>query len=130
MLTTIVAATRLVTATGANRDDTAPYTRYSARRGPERIHVGRSSDDSRKYRGVLRAAASVRMARDRKSTRLNSSHITTSYAVFCLKKKKKIHIESVRHNIHHAQQTRNEPVEKPLSGNSISCTLIKYEDLS
>src|SRR5437667_8984806 len=25
--------------------------------------------------------------RDRKSTRLNSSHITTSYAVFCLKKK-------------------------------------------
>src|SRR6266540_4469427 len=28
--------------------------------------------------------------RDRKSTRLNSSHITISYAVFCLKKKKKI----------------------------------------
>src|SRR6266540_5581225 len=29
---------------------------------------------------------------DRKSTRLNSSHITISYAVFCLKKKKKIKI--------------------------------------
>src|SRR6266540_5274925 len=29
--------------------------------------------------------------RDRKSTRLNSSHITISYAVFCLKKKKKKH---------------------------------------
>src|SRR5437773_12418239 len=28
-------------------------------------------------------------SRDRKSTRLNSSHITISYAVFCLKKKKK-----------------------------------------
>jgi len=27
---------------------------------------------------------------DRKSTRMNSSHITISYAVFCLKKKKKI----------------------------------------
>src|SRR5574343_751571 len=27
-------------------------------------------------------------AQDRKSTRLNSSHITISYAVFCLKKKK------------------------------------------
>src|SRR5690625_5732145 len=26
--------------------------------------------------------------RDRKSTRLNSSHVATSYAVFCLKKKK------------------------------------------
>src|SRR5690349_22534251 len=28
--------------------------------------------------------------RDRKSTRLNSSHVEISYAVFCLKKKKKI----------------------------------------
>src|SRR6266498_4761151 len=28
-------------------------------------------------------------ARDRKSTRLNSSHVRISYAVFCLKKKKK-----------------------------------------
>src|SRR5579885_2859617 len=27
-------------------------------------------------------------ARDRKSTRLNSSHVSISYAVFCLKKKK------------------------------------------
>src|SRR5438445_5036623 len=33
-----------------------------------------------------RAAA----CRDRKSTRLNSSHANISYAVFCLKKKKKI----------------------------------------
>src|SRR5438132_7300673 len=30
-------------------------------------------------------------ASDRKSTRLNSSHTVISYAVFCLKKKKKIH---------------------------------------
>src|SRR5437867_4588036 len=29
-------------------------------------------------------------AEDRKSTRLNSSHRTISYAVFCLKKKKKL----------------------------------------
>src|SRR5207253_4793999 len=29
-------------------------------------------------------------ARDRKSTRLNSSHVAISYAVFCLKKKKHI----------------------------------------
>src|SRR5436309_6466787 len=28
---------------------------------------------------------------DRKSTRLNSSHVKISYAVFCLKKKKKDH---------------------------------------
>src|SRR2546426_5973008 len=31
----------------------------------------------------------TRAGRDRKSTRLNSSHLVISYAVFCLKKKKK-----------------------------------------
>src|SRR5690625_7556781 len=36
----------------------------------------------------LRPRASV-PAQDRKSTRLNSSHVAISYAVFCLKKKKK-----------------------------------------
>src|SRR5699024_12435887 len=30
---------------------------------------------------------------DRKSTRLNSSHVSISYAVFCLKQKKDEHIE-------------------------------------
>src|SRR5438067_4000265 len=37
-------------------------------------------------RGGLRPAAG-RDRPDRKSTRLNSSHVSTSYAVFCLKKK-------------------------------------------
>src|SRR5699024_11851274 len=38
---------------------------------------------------------------DRKSTRLNSSHVSISYAVFCLKKKKKK--ENITHNtIHHS----------------------------
>src|SRR5256885_8690204 len=32
---------------------------------------------------------------DRKSTRLNSSHLVISYAVFCLKKKKTIHKNSL-----------------------------------
>src|SRR5690348_17376577 len=32
---------------------------------------------------------------DRKSTRLNSSHPSISYAVFCLKKKKKAHAQSL-----------------------------------
>src|SRR5207248_5777147 len=31
----------------------------------------------------------IQIGKDRKSTRLNSSHRTISYAVFCLKKKKK-----------------------------------------
>src|SRR2546421_9521616 len=37
---------------------------------------------------VLLNEASVLLRRDRKSTRLNSSHDQISYAVFCLKKKK------------------------------------------
>src|SRR5438874_7764530 len=32
---------------------------------------------------------------DRKSTRLNSSHVEISYAVFCLKKKKKKQIKNI-----------------------------------
>src|SRR5437899_12592509 len=35
-------------------------------------------------------------AKDRKSTRLNSSHLGISYAVFCLKKKKKLYHEIYR----------------------------------
>src|SRR5256885_5567493 len=35
-----------------------------------------------------RARPAARRRRDRKSTRLNSSHLVISYAVFCLKKKK------------------------------------------
>src|SRR5256885_10628874 len=41
---------------------------------------------------AIQLAEAVRLARrgseDRKSTRLNSSHLVISYAVFCLKKKK------------------------------------------
>src|SRR3712207_7571929 len=44
-------------------------------------HAARAVDDDRL----------VRQALDRKSTRLNSSHANISYAVFCLKKKKKYH---------------------------------------
>src|SRR2546426_12236692 len=40
--------------------------------------------------GILRRASHTRHGfPDRKSTRLNSSHLVISYAVFCLKKKKK-----------------------------------------
>src|SRR5437660_9530572 len=37
-------------------------------------------------------------AEDRKSTRLNSSHVAISYAVFCLKKKKKNNTLANNHN--------------------------------
>src|SRR5207253_11240495 len=41
---------------------------------------------------------------DRKSTRLNSSHVAMSYAVFCLKKKKsssRAHVATTRYHSHH-----------------------------
>src|SRR5690349_23704876 len=43
-----------------------------------------------------------RRRRDRKSTRLNSSHVEISYAVFCLKKKKK-NTQIAEHKGHKAQ---------------------------
>src|SRR2546422_4128708 len=61
--------------------------------------LGLGDDYLRLYRERLsavtalqaRAAAARLYRRDRKSTRLNSSHGYISYAVFCLKKKKKTH---------------------------------------
>src|SRR2546426_7034269 len=41
---------------------------------------------------------STAVLRDRKSTRLNSSHLVISYAVFCLKKKKTTYAR--RHGVH------------------------------
>src|SRR5207248_10638886 len=46
--------------------------------------LGREEATRRLKAGLTRAAATIP---DRKSTRLNSSHRTISYAVFCLKKK-------------------------------------------
>src|SRR5690349_23159400 len=40
-----------------------------------------------RHRQPLGLRAEVRQPEDRKSTRLNSSHVEISYAVFCLKKK-------------------------------------------
>src|SRR2546430_11777457 len=43
-----------------------------------------------------------KVSRDRKSTRLNSSHSQISYAVFCLKKKKTYHPQRVDETQHDA----------------------------
>src|SRR5437868_11104050 len=44
---------------------------------------------------------------DRKSTRLNSSHVSISYAVFCLKKKKTSSIRP-RHHVKHPTRNQDE----------------------
>src|SRR5437899_6556859 len=52
-------------------------------RGRRRPHAHEACDD----RGGVRRRETNVCRRDRKSTRLNSSHLGISYAVFCLKKK-------------------------------------------
>src|SRR2546422_7926770 len=59
--------------------------RHGKRRRPPLSHVGRQRRAGR----ALAHDRRRRDERDRKSTRLNSSHGYISYAVFCLKKKKK-----------------------------------------
>src|SRR5437868_7929989 len=63
-----------------------PYTTLfrsvAARR--RRVRLRRAPDLRRHHHRALGV-----QGRDRKSTRLNSSHVSISYAVFCLKKKKK-----------------------------------------
>src|SRR2546430_12506471 len=48
--------------------------------------------------GTARLDRLVQLNKDRKSTRLNSSHSQISYAVFCLKKKKKTSCPSTTFN--------------------------------
>src|SRR5699024_12535925 len=56
---------------------------------------------------ALPSPPTIRCGRDRKSTRLNSSHVSISYAVFCLKKKKKI--SDITHEIDCDSPKRNGP---------------------
>src|SRR5256885_2960043 len=62
---------------------------------PELVDFARDRFDQRLHERASRAGPVTHfvddflpMLRDRKSTRLNSSHLVISYAVFCLKKKK------------------------------------------
>src|SRR5207249_10784536 len=52
--------------------------------------VARLSNPRRRLHTRAGLRAEQHMDADRKSTRLNSSHVSISYAVFCLKKKKLI----------------------------------------
>src|SRR3989449_6022737 len=56
----------------------------------------RTPDSSASSSPVSRTSSTI--PRDRKSTRLNSSHGYISYAVFCLKKKKQYHRPRIPHD--------------------------------
>src|SRR5256885_11970636 len=63
-------------------------TRLRHRRGLRRGRTGRAAcREGKRAQRCRRHHESI----DRKSTRLNSSHLVISYAVFCLKKKKTAH---------------------------------------
>src|SRR5256885_4722268 len=67
---------------GAARAHRARAGRCGRRRWRKALaRLGQARDDRTEFRGSARRLA------DRKSTRLNSSHLVISYAVFCLKKK-------------------------------------------
>src|SRR5690348_18175622 len=57
--------------------------------------------------------------RDRKSTRLNSSHPSISYAVFCLKKKKKKNIKICNHST-------DNPIQHPAPHNVTQAHRVHY----
>src|SRR5256885_8750852 len=60
---------------------------------PRRVHAGSWTYEGRTIAdGVFTTSHGTPRTIDRKSTRLNSSHLVISYAVFCLKKKKKPNI--------------------------------------
>src|SRR5947209_13785274 len=59
---------------------------------PVRIYLDLEGDPDRGFvylMGLVVDSNGTEQRQDRKSTRLNSSHANISYAVFCLKKKKK-----------------------------------------
>src|SRR2546426_7347867 len=78
-----------------------PYTTLfrSEQYGIVKRGAGRCWIDVSRLKPVVSDTAGVRRQNepnpggDRKSTRLNSSHLVISYAVFCLKKKKKKNIK-------------------------------------
>src|SRR5258708_29096879 len=57
--------------------------------GPDCTPVETAGLNNCVSRGATDSRVETQLLRDRKSTRLNSSHQIISYAVFCLKKKKK-----------------------------------------
>src|SRR6266480_6357723 len=67
-----------------------PYTTLFRSRGP--AHGLRRPAHVRFHAEGQRDVVAPGEPRDRKSTRLNSSHMSISYAVFCLKKKKRTKI--------------------------------------
>src|SRR5690349_22758360 len=84
---TLFPYTTLFRSRGRMIDGPAQPQRAAARAGRHIAVDQRRGGIAQPHDGRVRAVRVARPA-DRKSTRLNSSHVEISYAVFCLKKKK------------------------------------------
>src|SRR5699024_12452075 len=69
---------------GTSHSTVRLHSAYGPRLSASSLSAGREA-----RRGDPRRPRKYSARRDRKSTRLNSSHVSISYAVFCLKKKTK-----------------------------------------
>src|SRR5256885_12156175 len=56
------------------------------------------NEEGNGFAQLMQQLPQERLSLDRKSTRLNSSHLVISYAVFCLKKKNKSYDSQPRHS--------------------------------
>src|SRR5690349_22730288 len=73
------------------------------------------------FAGITEPALALtgsRLVPDRKSTRLNSSHVEISYAVFCLKKKKKKSSSQAKNDITSTYTASDVSNESPDTGRS------------
>src|SRR5688500_20045024 len=70
-------------------DTMGPLHGYSIARRIEQSSNNLRLSQGSIYPALMRLEQQGWISTDRKSTRLNSSHLVISYAVFCLKKKKK-----------------------------------------
>src|SRR5690348_17873790 len=88
-----------------------PYTTLFRSEDADHVRLALLLGEERRRGGAAAAGLvhHLRAHRDRKSTRLNSSHPSISYAVFCLKKKKQnnltlhLHIYTPRFHRHHIE---------------------------
>src|SRR5438034_4214553 len=81
----------------------------------ELVAIPTENPPATEYLSCVELLESVLNRLDRKSTRLNSSHTVISYAVFCMKKKKKLqitHTPKVRGALSESHLTKSQDFQR------------------
>src|SRR5437868_12765945 len=88
-----------------------PYTTlFRSRRELRRLRADFPTESAALVRRALWVLAGRLTPVDRKSTRLNSSHVSNSYAVFCLKKKIYTAVYDLIEGVHQRGEFRQTPI--------------------